>query len=367
MKGKVWFIRLALFSFLWIVFFLSERIQDTYFPFVLFICAVAFCLYFFLPIMKRPVILYILLHTLLFSLVFMDIALNWLTIFIFYIVLEAIFHLPKKVLISFSIYSALLIVFAFLYRNDWSFVLAIIICFILFLLISLNQYIWERKDQQYLYDQLLGEYRQLKRSKIEHERVVRLEERTRIARDIHDSVGHKLTALLMQLQMISMENDSDEYKELKRLAAESLEETRHAVKTLKNDEVAGIASVLQLIRKLEAENHLLVRFTTKQGVLNTDLSNEQSITLYRSIQEGLTNAMKHSSSREVSVTLGRSAIGALEWVISNPITSPIPFELGFGLTAMKERVEEQGGSFRVYQTEKAFVVEGSMPVKGMTA
>lgn len=171
----------------------------------------------------------------------------------------------------------------------------------------------------------------------------------------------------MQLQMISMENDSDEYKELKRLAAESLGETRHAVKTLKNDEVAGIASVLQLIRKLEAENHLLVRFTTKQGVLNTDLSNEQSITLYRSIQEGLTNAMKHSSSREVSVTLGRSAIGALEWVISNPITSPIPFELGFGLTAMKERVEEQGGSFRVYQTEKAFVVEGSMPVKGMTA
>src|SRR5690606_953581 len=93
-------------------FFLSERIQDTYFPFVLFICAVAFCLYFFLPIMKRPVILYFLIHTLLFSLVFLDIALNWLTIFIFYIVMEAIFHLPKKVLNSFSVYSALLIVFA---------------------------------------------------------------------------------------------------------------------------------------------------------------------------------------------------------------------------------------------------------------
>src|SRR5690606_22990206 len=224
MKGKVWFIRLALFSSLWIVVFLSERIQDTYLFFELFIDAVAFCLYFFLQIMNSPIILYFLLNTLLFCLVFL---------FIFYIVMEAIFHLPKKVLNSFSIYSALLIVFAYIYRNDWSFVLAIIICFILFLLISLNQYIWERKDQQYLYDQLLGEYRQLKRSKIEHERVVRLEERTRIARDIHDSVGHKLTALLMQLQMISMENNSVEYKELKRLAAESLEETRHAVKTLK--------------------------------------------------------------------------------------------------------------------------------------
>ncbi|MFK4998627.1 sensor histidine kinase [Bacillus sp. N9] len=170
--------------------------------------------------------------------------------------------------------------------------------FFLFLGLRLHQYVGEREEQREMYGQLLAEYRNVKRLNLENERVARLEERTRIARDMHDSVGHKLTALLMQVEMLSIQHRSIDYADLKQLALQSLEETRLAVRTLKHDEVAGIASVLQFIRKLEAENHLLVRFTTKQGVLMTQLSNVQSVVLYRSIQEGLTNVMKHSTSKK---------------------------------------------------------------------
>lgn len=56
-------------------------------------------------------------------------------------------------------------------------------------------------------DALLSEYRNLKRRIVSEEEVARQEERTQIARDIHDSVGHKLTALLMQLEVFRMQAD----------------------------------------------------------------------------------------------------------------------------------------------------------------
>lgn len=62
-----------------------------------------------------------------------------------------------------------------------------------------------------------------------------------------------------------------------------------------------------LIRKLEAESHILVQFTIKQGVLSVSLSNEKSVALYRIIQEALTNAMRHAQAREVKIILGKSA------------------------------------------------------------
>ena len=49
------------------------------------------------------------------------------------------------------------------------------------------------------------------------------------------------------------------------MAKESLEETRHAVKALQAEENEGIATIVHLIRKLEAESHVLVQFTLKQG------------------------------------------------------------------------------------------------------
>lgn len=358
-----WIVRLIIFSILWVCFLVESRGNDWNFFLLLIGCSSTFAMYFFLPIMKKPIRLYILLHSSFISFLFLKVDYMWIWVFLLYIVMEATFQLPAMIHRFFVGCSAMLILLLFILNQQWNLEFIFITCFFLFLTIQFNQYIREREEQKDIYEHLLGEYRSLKRVNIENERVARLEERTYIARDMHDSVGHKLTALLMQVEMLAMQNQSSDYRELKQLAKQSLEETRLAVKTLKREEAAGISSVIQLIRKLEAENHLLVRFTTKQGVLLTDITNVQSIVLYRSIQEALTNVMKHSVSKNVAVTLGRSAIGEIEWEIANPVIHPAPFELGFGLTAMRERVEEQGGRLRVYQTDGEFIIEGSMPVK----
>jgi signal transduction histidine kinase len=276
--------------------------------------------------------------------------------------LEGVFQLQERQLRVLVVVTFVFALTSLLYAHSsyaisGLFVLFGIVC------LFLNRYINEAKEKRELYEELLGEYRNLKRTSLQQEEVVRLEERTRVARDIHDSVGHKLTALLMQLEMDSMTGNYANVVELKKLAKDSLEETRHAVRQLKREEITGIQSVLLLIRKLESESHLLVRFITEKGVLSISLTNAQSITLYRVLQEALTNAMKHGASREVEVTLRKTSTGALQFLVNNKISSSKPIELGFGLTNMKARVEELQGELRVLRTEERFQIEGSFPVK----
>src|SRR5699024_2771175 len=111
--------------------------------------------------------------------------------------------------------------------------------------------------------------------------IAKAEERTRIAREIHDSVGHRLTALMMKVEMLYLETEQEKLVELKDLANESLEETRAAVKTLESTETHGLEAIVQLIRKLEAERQLLIQVTSKEGVLYVTHSYIQRVNLYR--------------------------------------------------------------------------------------
>src|SRR5690625_2772732 len=115
------------------------------------------------------------------------------------------------------------------------------------------------------------------------------ENNKRIAREIHDSVRHQLTALIMKLEMLHIQKPNPEFAELKEMANKSLAETRQAVQTLRDTDSSGITAVIQLIRKLEAESQLLIQFTLKEGVLSVPLSNEHGVVLYRVMQEALTN------------------------------------------------------------------------------
>lgn len=213
---------------------------------------------------------------------------------------------------------------------------------------------------------LLSEYRRMKRRLATDQKLARQEERTQIAREIHDSVGHKLTALLMQLEVFRMEFSDHASEEriqaLKKLAKDSLEETRSAVKTLKHEGVAGLSVVIGLIRKLEAESFIRVNFSIKQGALSMHLSNEQAIAVYRSVQEALTNMMRHSGVREVNIVFEAPGGIIFRFEVSNPIREIVVFHEGFGLKSMRERMEQAGGSVEIKQFDGKFVVRGTLPL-----
>lgn len=245
------------------------------------------------------------------------------------------------------------------------------ICLVLYLITIITAMVLYKRTQQHSedlearYDALLGEYRDLKRRVVSEEEVMRQEERMLIAHEIHDSVGHKLTALLMQLEAFRIkvsEADKGQVQFLKELASESLEETRNAVKSLKANETGGLPGILRLIRKLEMESFIRIHFSVKHGAFTAQLTGEQSFVIYRSVQEALTNIMKHSQAREAEIMFEAPGGSIFRFEISNPITDNRMYREGFGLTSMRERLEKFGGELDVFTTEEQFVVRGFLKI-----
>ncbi|MFF5994198.1 histidine kinase [Lysinibacillus sp. KU-BSD001] len=328
-----------------------------------FVCAAILTLYFITPLMKKARgISDVLVALILFSGVFASLDVLYILPLIAFFMIEGSFSLPSK---SYSIFIGFIIALSICFTiGQWMplyslfFMILLAVCSLL-----LHYYIKASNEKNILYEELLGQYRALKRSSVEQEQLVRAEERTKIARDMHDSVGHNLTALLMQVEMMSIQNSTDLLDEVKELAKKSLDETRYAVRQLKSTETYGIESVLQLIRKLEIESRLHIRFTIEKGVLSLAISNNQSIVLYRILQECLTNAMKYSESKEVDIILGRDSLQQLCFTVKNKVSTPTPIVHGFGLKNMAERIQEIGGHLQVYKTAQQFIVEGSFPLK----
>ncbi|RKL68155.1 sensor histidine kinase [Salipaludibacillus neizhouensis] len=222
------------------------------------------------------------------------------------------------------------------------------------------------EDSSARYEALLSEYRKMRRSTATDEELARQEERSQIGRDIHDSVGHKLTALLMQLEVFRMQADGETEKrleELKKLTKESLEETRKAVKVLRDDQVGGISAVINLIRKLEAESFIRIQFSVKHGVMSAPLENEQAIVIYRAVQEGLTNIMRHTPAREAEIMFEAPGKGVFRFEVSNSIKEKVNYREGFGLTSMRERIEKIGGQLEIVQYDGRFIIRGTLSLK----
>lgn len=355
---KQFWLQFLLFSILWIGLLLFN---STFIPYHFFLFALSLAFFFLLSFRAKQ--LYLFLGNII-------------------IILCAGFFFSDNVLFSISLIWFLLILAARQLQTQTYYILsaaAILVCILMSSLPSVSYGLllgsifiyavsfllhkqW-RNDQFYkhLYEELNDSYRQLKRQHVDAEKNAKMEERARIARDMHDSVGHHLTALMMQIEMLSIQYPDLKTGQMKELANRSLEETRDAVKALKVEESEGIATVVQLIRKLESESHLNVHFTMKNGVLSVPISNVKSVVLYRVIQEGITNAMRHANSREVFVTLSKSADQAIQFEISNKIHEVKAYEPGFGLTNMQSRVEELNGKLEILQLPNRFVLSGRIP------
>lgn len=232
--------------------------------------------------------------------------------------------------------------------------------------LAVYRIIWQRAvAAEARNEALLSEYRKMKRRIASYEENARQEERAQVGREIHDSVGHKLTALMMQLEVFRMQSDAgseEQVQKLKELARESLQETRSAVKALKDNDPGGLPAIMRLIRKLEAESLIKIHFSVKHGALSAPLTNEQSIAVYRAVQEALTNIMKHSKFREAEIMFEAPGGSVFRFEVSNPGAAAGQFREGFGLQSMRQRIESGGGRLEVIPNHGRFVVRGTLPL-----
>lgn len=219
------------------------------------------------------------------------------------------------------------------------------------------------------HDALQDAHTQLSKYAEQVEQLTVVRERTEIAREIHDAVGHKMTALIVQLQVAQemTGRDADKSKAVltvcEQLTRDSLNEIRMSVRTLKEDN--STRSFQQNLKEL------LNDFTSMTN-MNTRLEHEGDVatipstirlTIKRIIQEGLTNAKRHGNANVCVVSL-RIIGGKIVLEISDDGRGQKNVIPNFGLINMKERVEEHGGVFEVKSVEgEGFMILISFPIQ----
>lgn len=250
--------------------------------------ALYFVIFFIIPMVeKKPIIVAYLLYTNIFistiTLFSYDGVFNpYLILILSLLMAEGFYRLPIRYSVITQGFGSLGLIITFLYSNLGPFIQLFIGIYIFFFFIAMLFYKKTKiqlTDLDDRYQAIFSEYRELKRRGITEEELARQEELVLIAHEIHDSVGHKLTALVMQLEMFRIqtsENDKERVRSLKELAGESLDETRRAVKSLKSHDTGGLPGILRLIRKLEVENLIRIHFSVKHGTFTAPLTGEQS-------------------------------------------------------------------------------------------
>ncbi len=197
-----------------------------------------------------------------------------------------------------------------------------------------------------------------------------LGERQRLAREMHDVLAHSLSGLVLNLEgaRLLVERDGAEPKvadaigRAHRLAKSGLEEARRAIGMLRDDALPGPEQVEALAAGYEADTGVPCTFTVSGEALH--LGSESQLTLYRVVQEALTNIRKHACPSRVEVTLqylDRGARLTVEDVDAEVPVLPPGGGTGYGLTGMRERAELLGGTLTAGPTPTGFRVELWVP------
>lgn len=190
-------------------------------------------------------------------------------------------------------------------------------------------------------------------------------ERGRIAREIHDVLGHSLSGIALQLGMADalrangrQEEATAAIRRARALAVDSISETRRAVHALREDTLP----LPDTLRRLAEQGG--AAFTLTGEMFPVDA--EPAHTIVRTAQEALTNAAKYAPGAERTVHLAFTADCLTLTVRNDPATEPPRTDLaggtGVGLIGMRERAALLGGTLRAEPTpEGGWTVELELP------
>ncbi|MEI3848957.1 MULTISPECIES: sensor histidine kinase [unclassified Microbacterium] len=200
-------------------------------------------------------------------------------------------------------------------------------------------------------------------------------ERRRIARELHDIVAHSLSIVALQAAAAEQFVERDPARArthlqlTRRTAQGALDEMRHLLEVLREDEASyvpqpGLSALPDLIAETQAAGH---RCTLTTDASVDGIPDGVALTVYRIVQESLTNVRKHAAGADIAVTV-RATDGELEVAVQN---GPAPGSgasvavpgAGRGLPGMQERVRLYGGRVQSRRTpDGGWLVQAAIPV-----
>jgi signal transduction histidine kinase len=211
-----------------------------------------------------------------------------------------------------------------------------------------------RKETQHLLRELAASNEQLTRYAAEAAQLATMRERNRIARDIHDSLGHYLTVVGVQLEKaiafegVNREEAGQAVKAAKLLTDQALTEVRSSVSALREtDETFTLHAALRTMVENARLSGLDVELQWRGD--EDGFSEQKLFTLFRAVQEGLTNVQKHARAKQVVIEMALDAETAVLHLSDDGIgADPETMQSGgYGLQGLRERVELERGVMRL--------------------
>lgn len=193
-------------------------------------------------------------------------------------------------------------------------------------------------------------------------------ERNRLAREIHDTLGHTLTGLSVGIDAciatveVAPDATKKQLEKLSEVARNGLLEIRKSVSELKPDSIERLnldSAITKMITDMKSITDVEIYFDCKIDQLKFDEDEEMAI--YRVIQESLTNAVRHGKAKKI-------------WIVMDKADSSIKLEIkdngigcenivsGFGTKHIAERIRMLGGSVE-FSSNNGFCVNAEIPIR----
>ncbi|MDV2077985.1 sensor histidine kinase [Marinobacter xestospongiae] len=186
------------------------------------------------------------------------------------------------------------------------------------------------------------------------------DERLRIARDLHDVLGHHLTALSIQLEVANQLGSDPALPHIQKARDISrllLSDVREAVSDIRQSNELDMAQALKaLVQDLK---HLQVTLNLEPGL---NIHNARvAEALFRTAQEALTNSIRHGRASRCTLDLTRDDHDRIRLVMSDNGHARAPIVPGNGLTGMRERIEHLDGTLQLKAGAAGFTIDTTLP------
>lgn len=228
-----------------------------------------------------------------------------------------------------------------------------------------------RRDSEKLRAQLETTNGKLREYALRVEDLAVAEERNRLAREIHDSLGHSLTIINVQVEAAWTVLESDPAKARAALEAaqayarQGLKEVRAAVSSLRSSQLANQTLAESLEELLARARETGLEATLEQRGEARRLPPKIEFTLLRAAREAVTNALRHAQASRLQITLDLTSAERVEMHLADDGQGADPEQLhGFGLLGVRERVGHHGGRCEITTAPgEGFALHLSLPVE----
>ncbi|MBR4642023.1 MAG: sensor histidine kinase [Selenomonadaceae bacterium] len=242
-----------------------------------------------------------------------------------------------------------------------------IVCFVFYLVLLVKSTHEEKERIRLLNERLEEANQRLRAYAIEVAQMAETRERNRLAREIHDTLGHALTgiaagldACIMMLE-VAPEATKQQLNKIRDTARKGITDVRRSVKKLRPDVLERLPfqeALLEMTKDYSESSGMEITFDIFSWPNN--LRQDQEDVIYRVLQESITNAKRHGHATKVKITIGGNENYLLIVIADNGLGCE-EVKHGFGLKHMRERLELLHGTIH-YWSDEGFIVEAMIPL-----